>query len=88
MPENPAIPVGLKLNDLAKFDVGVGVMLLAVKDAGKDSRELTYSDLYDAVQRCLAPRLERYRIANPEQIVAELLKYLRDYQSVFTISAH
>lgn len=88
MPENPAVPVGLKLNDLAKFEVGVGVVLLAVKDAGKNSRELTYSDLYEVVRIHLKPRLERYQIANTDLIVQQLLTYLRDYQSVFTISAH
>jgi hypothetical protein len=64
------------------------VVLLALKDAGKNAQKLTYADLYETVQRCLAPRLERYRIANPDQIVAALLQHLRDYQSVFTLSAH
>ncbi len=88
MPENPAIPVGLKLNELAKFDVGPGVILLVLKDAGRSAQSVSYSELYDAVQRCLGPRLERYRVSNPQQIVDEVLEYLRAYQSVFTLSAH
>ncbi|MBN2371646.1 MAG: hypothetical protein JXO72_14280 [Vicinamibacteria bacterium] len=88
MAENPVISVGLKLNDLAKINAGVGIVLLAVKDAGKNPLGLKYAELYEAVQQHLTPRLARYNIANQEQIVAELLKYLRDYQSVFTIAAH
>jgi hypothetical protein len=87
MPEKSVISAGLKLNDLVEFEVGVGVILLTVKDAGKNAREITYSDLYEAVQRCLAKRLERYNVGNPEQIVEALLAYLRDYQSVFTMEA-
>ncbi len=88
MAESPAVPLGLKLNDLAKFNCGVGVILLALKDAGKDPRSLTYPDIYQAVQQSLAPRLERYSIPEPQRIVSELLDYLRSYQSVFTLSAH
>ena len=54
MAENPAISVGLKLNDLAKFDVGPGVVLLTLKDAGKNAQKLTYADLYETIQRRLA----------------------------------
>ncbi len=88
MPENPAIAIGLKLNALAGFNVGPGVILLALKDAGRSAQNVSYSALYDTVQRCLGPRLKRYRVGNPQQIVDELLEYLRTYQSVFTLSAH
>jgi hypothetical protein len=88
MPDNPAIPIGLKLNELAKFEVGPGVILLALKDAGRNAQTASYSDLYDTVERCLAPRLERYGISNPQQIVDRLLGYMQAYQSVFTLSAH
>ncbi len=87
MLENSVVSVGLKLNELAAFEVGAGVVLLTLKDAGKDSRTLTYSDLHQALSLHLAPRLARYRVENPQPIVDALLKYLQDYQSVFTMAA-
>jgi hypothetical protein len=88
MAESPVISVGLKLNELAATSAGVGILLLVVKDAGKNPLGLTFPDLYEAVQAHLAPRLQKYNIANPEQIVSDLLKHLRAYQSVFTLAAH
>jgi hypothetical protein len=88
MSDNAVVSVGLKLNDLASFEVGAGVVLLTLKDAGKDARSISYRDLYDAMQSHLPQRLARYNISNPQPIVDELLKYLKDYQSVFTMAAH
>jgi hypothetical protein len=88
MIENPVVSAGLKLNELAGFEVGAGVILLTLKDAGKSARGITYPDLHEAVLLHLARRLKRYSIGNPEPIVDALLKYLRDYQSVFTMAAH
>jgi hypothetical protein len=87
MLDRSVVSAGLKLNELAKLESGAGVILMTLKDAGKSAQGVTYTDLYDAVQHHLGPRLERYTIANPEPIVAALLKYLRDYQSVFTMAA-
>ena len=88
MSDNAVIAAGLKLNELASFEVGAGVVLLTLKDAGKNVRSLSYRDLYDAVQHHLPQRLERYQIGDPQLIADALLKYLRDYQSVFTMGAH
>jgi hypothetical protein len=88
MLDNSVISIGLKLNELAEFEVGVGVILLTLKDAGKNTRGVSYQDLYEAVRLRLTTRLERYRITNPQTVVDALLKYLRDYQSVFTMAAH
>jgi len=87
MLDRSVVSAGLKLNELAKLESGAGVILMTLKDAGKSAQGVTFSDLYEAVQRHLAPRLERYTIANPQPIVEALLKYLRDYQSVFTMAA-
>jgi hypothetical protein len=88
MSDNAVVSAGLKLNELASFEVGAGVILLTLKDAGKDARTISYRDLYDAMQRHLPQRLARYHISDPQPIVEGLLKYLKDYQSVFTMSAH
>ncbi|MBN2369976.1 MAG: hypothetical protein JXO72_05765 [Vicinamibacteria bacterium] len=87
MLDESVVSAGLKLNELAKLESGAGVILLTIKDAGKSTRGITYSDLYYAVQHHLAQRLKRYSVSDPETIVDTLLKYLRDYQSVFTMAA-
>jgi hypothetical protein len=87
MIENSVMSAGLKLNELAEFEIGAGVILLALRDAGKSARGTTYAEVYEAVQLHLAHRLERCGISNPEPIVDGLLDYLRDYQSVFTMAA-
>jgi hypothetical protein len=88
MLENSVMSAGLKLNELAEFEVGAGVILLTLKDAGRSAQGITYVDLHDAVQRHLAQRLERYGIKTPQRIVERLLGYLKDTQSVFTMAAH
>lgn len=88
MSDNGVVAAGLKLNELASFEVGAGVVLLTLKDAGKDARSISYRDLYDAVEHHLPQRLARYQIGDPTLIANALLTYLRDYQSVFTMGAH
>jgi hypothetical protein len=88
MLENSVVSAGLKLNELAGLEVGAGVILLTLKDAGKSAKGITYADLYQAMQLHLAQRLQRYGISDTASIVDALLKYLRDCQSVFTMSAH
>ena len=88
MLESWVVSAGLKLNQLAEFDAGAGVILLTLKDAGQKAHSITYADLHAAMRNHLGPRLERYRIEHPERIVDALLEHLRDYQSVFTMGAH
>jgi hypothetical protein len=87
MLDNSVVSAGLKLNELAEFEVGTGVILLTLKDAGKSTQGVTYADLREAVQVHLGGRLERYGIKAPERIVDQLLTYLKDTQSVFTMAA-
>jgi hypothetical protein len=79
--------LGLRLNELAGFDAGPGVILLTLKDAGRKASGISYKELRSALETHLGPRLERYGIAAPEPIVQALLGYLTDYQSVFTMAA-
>jgi hypothetical protein len=88
MLENSVVSTGLKLNELAEFEVGTGVILLTLKDAGKSTQGVTYVDLREAMRVHLGGRLERYGIKAPERIVERLLAYLEDTQSVFTMAAH
>ncbi len=87
MLENAVISAGLKLNELAEFEVGAGVVLLTLKDAGKAAHGITYADMHEAMRLHLGQRLERFGIKAPQPIVDSLLKYLKDYQSVFTMAA-
>ena len=57
MLENSVVSAGLKLNELAGLEVGAGVVLLTLKDAGKNAKGITYADLYQAMQLHLAQRL-------------------------------
>jgi hypothetical protein len=85
--DKSVVSTGLKLNELAKLESGTGIILLALKDAGKGAQGVTFSDLYDAVQHHLPGRLERHAVGDPQAVVDGLLSYLRDYQSVFTMAA-
>jgi hypothetical protein len=85
--DRAVVSAGLKLSELAKLESGAGVILLTLKDAGKSTQGVNYTDLYEAVQNRLRQRLERYGIDNPQPVVDALLEYLRDYQSVFTMAA-
>lgn len=87
MLEGWVVSAGLKLNELAKFEAGAGVILLALKDAGKKAQGITYAELRGAMRSHLGPRLERYGIEAPERLVDALLEYLTEYQSVFTMAA-
>ena len=87
MLESWVVSAGVKLNELAQFETGAGVILLALKDAGKTARGITYPELHRALQSHLGQRLERYGIKTPQPIVDALLEYLTDYQSVFTMAA-
>ena len=87
MLEEWVVSAGFKLNELAKFEAGAGVILLALKDAGKKAQGITYAELRGALQGHLGPRLERYGIETPERLVNALLDHLTEYQSVFTMAA-
>jgi hypothetical protein len=79
--------LGLKLNELAGFESGPGVILLALKDGGKKASGISYGDLRTTLRIHLGPRLERYGIKTPEPMVEVVLKHLTDYQSIFTMAA-
>ncbi len=87
MLERWVVSAGLKLDELAKFEAGAGVILLALKDAGKKAQGITYAELRGAMRTHLGGRLGRYGIEAPERIVDSLLEYLTEYQSVFTMAA-
>lgn len=87
MLERWVVSAGLKLDELARFEAGAGVILLALKDAGKKAQGITYAELRGAMRTHLGRRLERYGIEAPERIVGSLLEYLTEYQSVFTMAA-
>jgi hypothetical protein len=85
--ESWVVSLGLKLNELVGFENGPGVILLALKDAGKKASGISYGELHGVLQNHLGQRLERYGIKATQPIVDSLLEYLTDCQSVFTMAA-
>jgi len=79
--------LGLKLNELTGLETGPGVILLTLKDAERRTSGISYEELRAALKGHLGPRLGRYGIKAPEPIVEALLRYLTDYQSIFTMAA-
>jgi translation initiation factor IF-1 len=81
---------GFKLAELTgqNESAGVGLLCLAIKDAGKTIQDMNYQDYKNVFENHLPQRMEKMKIANKDQIIAELLKILNEKQSVFTMSAH
>ena len=61
MLESWVASLGLKLNELAGFETGPGVILLALKDGGKKASGISYGDLRAALRSHLGPRLGALR---------------------------
>ena len=80
---------GFKLGELmGKGDsVGLGVLSLAIKDAGKTTNNITYQDFKIVMETHLAARLKKLQVPNSEKIITEMLALLKAKQSTFTMSA-
>lgn len=79
---------GFKLAELLGQNdtAGLGLLSLAIKDAGKDSRKMDYKDFKSIFQNQLKARLKKADVTNVNQVVGALLKYLNETQSLFTMS--
>jgi hypothetical protein len=85
---NPVFTFGFKLAQLTKQNeaASVGLISLAIKDAGKDPKEMGYQDFKSVFQDHLSRRLERMDIVDHEKIVGQMIQYLGQQQSLFTMS--
>jgi len=85
---NTVFTFGFKLAELLNQNdaVGLGLLSLAIKDAGKDSQQMGYQDFKDVFQNQLKARLKRANVSNIDQVTDALLKHLNETQSLFTMS--
>jgi hypothetical protein len=60
---------------------------LAIKDAGKNPQQMGYQDFRAVFQDHLPKRLEKLNIADREKIVGQMLQYLGQQKSLFTMAA-
>ena len=59
-----------------------------IKDAGKSTEKMSYQDFKDVFQDQLPRRLEKVKVGDKDRVVIELLNYLNQKQSLFTMRAH
>jgi hypothetical protein len=85
---NTVFTFGFKLAELLNQNdsVGLGLLSLAIKDAGKNSQKMDYQDFKDVFQNQLKTRLRKANVANVDQVTDALLSYLNETQSLFTMS--
>ena len=85
---NAVFTFGFRLAELLNQNdsIGLGLLSLAIKDAGKDSRTMDYEDFKSVFQNQLKARLKKANVTNVDQVTAALLKYLNETQSLFTMS--
>jgi hypothetical protein len=87
---NPMFTFGFKLAELTKQNeaASVGLISLAIKDAGKDAKQMGYQDFKVVFQDYLSKRLEKMNIVDHEKIIGQMIQYLSQQQSLFTMSVH
>ncbi len=76
--------LGTKLGELTNVNStrGIGLLCLAINDAGKDSQRMSYQDFKEVFENQLKKRLAESNVANREKVVAELTGLLRQVQGV------
>lgn len=86
---NQVFTFGFKLAELTKQNeaASIGLIGLAIKDAGKNPQQMGYQDFKTVFQDQLPRRLEKLNIADREKIVVQMLQYLGQQQSLFTMAA-
>lgn len=79
---------GFKLAELiGKNEVaGIGLLCLSIKDAGKDYHHMDYQDYKEVFQKHLFERLGKFKVADREQVVSQMLAFLNQKQSLLTMA--
>lgn len=87
---NPVFTFGFKLAELTKQNEAatIGLISLAIKDAGKNPQQMGYQDFKTVFQNHLPKRLEKLNISDREKIIGQMLQYLGQQQSLFTMAVH
>jgi len=87
---NPVFTFGFKLAELTKQNeaASVGLISLAIKDAGKDPKKMGYEDFKVVFQDHLSSRLEKMHVPDYENIIRQMIQYLTQQQSLFTMAVH
>ncbi len=87
---DPLYTFGFRLARLTnqKEFAGIGLLCLAIKDAGREYQSMTYEDYKLVFQDYLPVRLEKMRLSNRQQVVKEMMKTLVQNQSIFTLSSY
>ncbi len=65
--------------------IGAGLIGLAIRDAGKDIRDISYQEFREVIRVQLAARLVCLGIADSDRVIAEMLQLLEAKQSLFTM---
>lgn len=87
---DPIYTFGYKLAELThqKEFAGVGLLCLAIKDSGREFKNLGYDDFKTVILEHLPKRLDKMVLANRQQVIAEMLKLLNQNQSIINLSSH
>lgn len=87
---DPIYTFGYKLAELThqKEFAGVGLLCLAIKDSGREFKNLGYDDFKAVILEHLPKRLDKMVLANRQQVIAEMLKLLNQNQSIINLSSH
>ena len=65
----------------------LGLLSLAIKDANKKPGSISYQEFREVIQVYLKARLLKLKIANVDQVTADMLKLLAQKQSLFVMAA-
>jgi hypothetical protein len=87
---DPIYTFGFALSKLThqKEFTGIGLLCLAIKDSGRGYKNLDYEDFKDVFEAYLPKRLEKAQLANPRQVADEMMKMLKESQSIFTVASY
>lgn len=66
---------------------GLGLLVLAVRDAGKNSQKLTYAEFSEILNVHLRRRMEKMNIVDRDRVIVELQQFLTEKQSLFAMVA-
>ena len=85
---NPVYTFGSKLSEITHHSESacVGLICLAIKDAGKTTQDMDYQAYKTVFQDYLPKRLEKAQVSGGEMVIAEMVKLLGQNQSLFTMS--
>jgi hypothetical protein len=82
--------LGSKLSELTgKYQYGCSALIiLSLKDMGKEPTSVTFQEFTEAFQIHLFRRLEFLGVESPDEIIRKMVAILNEKQSWFTVSAH